>query len=234
TKHGFLDRSLVDVLAYCELFLGGIPLELAMEMGNKDKRITYDHVFITEPLPYKNEGFRIEEDSKEQATIHEALMKAYQGMGYEPIMIPVMESPEVRKEYFIKVLRDEEMENNELRHPCPIISRIKTYGKIALDKPSFNELMNYCSEQELDYSPGIDFLDFTIALYHCGRIAFPGLAENHPRKDEPLTWRRSTEWIMKELGEYENIKHERIHGKLVTDYTLRELVDVKVGRNERR
>ncbi len=82
----FLDRSLADNIAYRRMF--GNDTETAinslfLECSNK-----YDNIFILERIKFKDDEVRVE-DEKEAEQIHTQIIKAYNDLGYEPIMIPV-------------------------------------------------------------------------------------------------------------------------------------------------
>lgn len=81
----FLDRSLVDCIAYCEYYLGYIPDEVAcLDLTNK-----YSEIFLLERLPFVADGTRIEKDDKEAEKVHRLLIKAYERFGYKTISVPV-------------------------------------------------------------------------------------------------------------------------------------------------
>lgn len=85
----FLDRSIIDNPAYCELFLGHVP----QEIDEVARSASYDLVFIPDLLPFKADGLRAEKDQEEARIIHERVICSYQKYGYTPIYLPVIEAP---------------------------------------------------------------------------------------------------------------------------------------------
>ena len=79
----FLDRSLIDVIAYCNHLLGYVPDEIKV---NPD----YSHVFILERLPFQKDEIRIEKDDNEAEAIYFSLLNAYRSFSYNPIFVPVL------------------------------------------------------------------------------------------------------------------------------------------------
>lgn len=82
----FLDRGLIDVLAYCSVLLGYVPQEI-LEMENKN---TYDAVFVIERFSFLHDGLRIEKSDSEAEIMHEEIVKAYDERGYSMIFVPCM------------------------------------------------------------------------------------------------------------------------------------------------
>lgn len=82
----FLDRSAVDSIAYCNLYLGYIP----QEIQDFNLRNRYDRVFIPDRLPFKPDSERVESGDEEAQRIHEEIHRVYKSFGYDPIPIPVI------------------------------------------------------------------------------------------------------------------------------------------------
>lgn len=81
----FLDRSLIDVIAYSDYHLGYIPDEFkSIDLKNR-----YNNVFFLERLPFIPDGTRIEKDDNEAERIHRKLIDTYCEMGYNLISVPV-------------------------------------------------------------------------------------------------------------------------------------------------
>jgi predicted ATPase len=84
----FLDRSLIDGLAYAVLYSGEKSIEKYLPAVRNKK---YDYVFILDLLPFNPEGFRSENENEEEAKrIHNSILELYQRLGYEPVSVPVM------------------------------------------------------------------------------------------------------------------------------------------------
>ncbi len=81
----FLDRSLIDVIAYCRHHLGYVP-ERIKPVNLMDR---YAHVFVLDRLPFIADGTRIEKDDKEAEKIHQILIKTYKQFGYNPVSVPI-------------------------------------------------------------------------------------------------------------------------------------------------
>lgn len=95
----FLDRSLIDGLAYSLLYSGEDSVKKYLPFVEKQK---YDSVFVLELLPFNSEGFRAGNETEEEARkIHESIIKTYKSFGYEPIIVPVMPIKE-RVEFILK------------------------------------------------------------------------------------------------------------------------------------
>lgn len=95
----FLDRGLIDNLAYSKHLLGKIPFEISsVELKNR-----YKKVFCLEPLPFINDGLRIEKGEEEALKIHNLIFSLYKQHGYEVINVPVM-SVEKRVDFILKRL----------------------------------------------------------------------------------------------------------------------------------
>jgi predicted ATPase len=82
----FMDRGIIDSIAYCEYWHTPIPDNL-----DKACRSTkYHRIFILEPLPiqlYRNEQAR--DETPEQARrLHDLIDKAYRKYGYTPLLVP--------------------------------------------------------------------------------------------------------------------------------------------------
>ncbi len=82
----FLDRGLIDVIAYCNILLGYIPQEV-LDITNVK---SYNAVFILEKIPFLQDGLRLEKSDKEAENIHNELISTYNINGYSPIFVPIM------------------------------------------------------------------------------------------------------------------------------------------------
>ena len=79
----FLDRGIIDNLAYCEW--GGI--EPPNELKKAVEKSRYDKVFLLMPLPIVNDVVR-RENQAEAEKLSGLIKKAYQSLGYEVIEVP--------------------------------------------------------------------------------------------------------------------------------------------------
>lgn len=97
----FQDRSLIDCLAYCKLYLPGTPKEI--KDFNYQNR--YSNIFILDPLPLKPNPIRIEKSQEDIDKVHEALIQTYSGEGYQLIPVPVVPL-EQRVDYILERLKN--------------------------------------------------------------------------------------------------------------------------------
>ncbi len=94
----FLDRGLVDGIAYCDEGNIEAPAEALANARNR-----YDKIFMLEKLPsYENDSERWESGDFQNA-IHERIMAAYLKFGYEPVTVPVLPL-EKRADFIIESL----------------------------------------------------------------------------------------------------------------------------------
>lgn len=77
----FLDRALPDSIAYFELLALGTDDLIA------GARLRYRHVFYLEGLPLQTDGLRFEDD-RDAHLIGDAILSAYQRLGYAPVRVP--------------------------------------------------------------------------------------------------------------------------------------------------
>jgi predicted ATPase len=94
----FLDRSLVDVIAYGK-FCGGRVPGLALQ-GAKG----YSIVFLLEQFPFEKDKIRIEKNEEEALQMHGHLISTYESLGYELIEVPAM-PVEKRVEFVLLMLQ---------------------------------------------------------------------------------------------------------------------------------
>ena len=80
----FFDRGLPDVIAYYRFLKAKPPKTLG---GLSRDR--YKKVFMLDMLPYKKDYAR-NESEKDALKIHRLIKRAYQGLGYRVVRIPVM------------------------------------------------------------------------------------------------------------------------------------------------
>lgn len=94
----FLDRSLVDVVAFCRMLsIAEIEDEVSAHIENAQ----YSLVFILEKLPFEKTGTRWE-NTEEQADIQDTYLRdAYLKYGFQFIHVPVM-SAEERTDFIIQ------------------------------------------------------------------------------------------------------------------------------------
>lgn len=93
----FLDRGLVDVVAYSNYALGELPDDLK----GLQFRGRYSKVFLLDRLPFQDDGLRVESGEEVAREIHEEIARAYENFGYEIERVPVMPIGE-RADYILK------------------------------------------------------------------------------------------------------------------------------------
>ncbi|HLD12724.1 MAG TPA: AAA family ATPase [Candidatus Nanoarchaeia archaeon] len=79
----FLDRSLIDIIAYAEL--GGLDME--KRLTSEISAAGYETVFFLEPLPYKQDHARRESPEKAKR-IHDRLVEVYERLGCDIVHVP--------------------------------------------------------------------------------------------------------------------------------------------------
>jgi len=95
----FLDRSLIDVVAYSR-FHNTEPPSL-LKTTRLEKR--YDLVFVLEMLKFKKDEVRIEQNEEDAKWAHRNVIKAYQEYGYNLIFVP-KGSVEQRADFIERVI----------------------------------------------------------------------------------------------------------------------------------
>jgi predicted ATPase len=96
----FLDRAVVDCLAYYRVF-GLDPNEFLEEC----KRFRYVSVFMLERLPLELNGFRYKDNTVQEFT-EEWHIQDYQALGYSILRVPVL-PPEERLAFVLDVLSEQ-------------------------------------------------------------------------------------------------------------------------------
>lgn len=96
----FLDRGLVDSIAYSNHHLGFVPKQIL----DYDLRNRYDLVFILERMPFKQDGLREEKDDIEAEEVHNKIIKVYQSIEYSPIFVPII-SVEKRADFILNCVK---------------------------------------------------------------------------------------------------------------------------------
>jgi len=82
----FMDRSAVDGIAYCLLYLNSLP-QVFREVDFKGR---YNRVFLLDRLPLEKDGLRVEADDAEAQMVHDKIRDVYLMTGYEPVQVPIM------------------------------------------------------------------------------------------------------------------------------------------------
>lgn len=95
----FLDRSLIDVIAYSLYYLKKIPGYI----NNYKLLREYDNIFILERYPFINDGVRVEKTEAVAKAIHKKIVKVYGDFGYNLIKVPIMGNKD-RVEFILKNL----------------------------------------------------------------------------------------------------------------------------------
>lgn len=98
----FLDRSLVDVAAFCSMLtIPGVEEEVSTHINSAQ----YSLVFILEKLPFEKIGTRWE-NTEEQANIQDKYLRdTYLKYGFQFIHVPVT-SPEERTDFILKKIHE--------------------------------------------------------------------------------------------------------------------------------
>ncbi len=100
----FLDRGVLDVVAYSKHLLGYLPFEI------RDSR--YSTICNLEGLPFVDDGLRVESGNKEAQAIHEKIIDAYTEHNYSFLYIPVIkgrtlkDSISKRADYLLAKLKE--------------------------------------------------------------------------------------------------------------------------------
>ena len=98
----FLDRGILDGIAYCRLE-GQQPIPEMIDLMQTHR---YDTIFLLDPLPfYLNDGQR-KESPAQAKKIHDAISQVYKEAGYKLIKVPVL-SPEERARYIVNKTLEE-------------------------------------------------------------------------------------------------------------------------------
>jgi predicted ATPase len=100
SEYIFLDRSLIDILTYCNIYSVKLPKTLISTI----KKTNYDYIFILDQLPFKKDSIRIEKDIKEAKKIHDSLIDTYGQFKFPITFVPVL-SLESRSEFILSRLK---------------------------------------------------------------------------------------------------------------------------------
>ena len=118
----FLDRSLVDVVAYAEL--GGMDIyKLFPDFDQLVTNARYSRVFFLEQLPYTTDEAR-KEDPEQAKKIHDKLYEVYDRYGFDVVTIPVS-SVEERVQQVLGELQHAPSREKEGKFRVDDISAIK-------------------------------------------------------------------------------------------------------------
>jgi predicted ATPase len=81
----FLDRGILDVVAYSEHFLGYVPdLVKNSQLTNR-----YSSIFVLDRLPFEDDGLRVESGEKEALELHNKIIYVYLNHNYKLIYVPI-------------------------------------------------------------------------------------------------------------------------------------------------
>ena len=83
----FLDRSLIDNVAYWHHLFGFVPDDLNVDSQNLGSR--YNTFFVLDRLPFVDDGLRSEKGDEEAEKIHYLIIDCYKDFGYNPVYVPV-------------------------------------------------------------------------------------------------------------------------------------------------
>lgn len=93
----FLDRGVIDALAYCRVFDKPVPDALALHARPE----RYAHVFLLDQLPHYATDAQRKEDPQTARKIHEAIGDAYRRVGCTVTRVPAI-GPHARVEYILE------------------------------------------------------------------------------------------------------------------------------------
>ncbi len=100
----FLDRSVIDGLAYCRIHKVEPPAPLVQSCEQAVITGRYAHVFLMEPRPYVQDAER--QESPELARrIHEEIITVYREFGYALTHVPLLSGPAARARFILDHLR---------------------------------------------------------------------------------------------------------------------------------
>jgi predicted ATPase len=99
-KLAYLDRSVVDGIAYSRHALNRIPKVFdCHQMKGR-----YNVILLLDRLPLVQDGLRLESNDAEAERIHDHIQKAYVDYGYFPIRVPIVGTPEQRADYVVELV----------------------------------------------------------------------------------------------------------------------------------
>lgn len=82
----FLDRGVIDNLAYCYHLLENVPKSISsFNFSNR-----YDGIFVLDRLPFEQDGLRVEKDDEEADKMHRTIINTYKKNGYELTFVPII------------------------------------------------------------------------------------------------------------------------------------------------
>jgi predicted ATPase len=99
----FLDRSLIDSYAYFYHKLGYVPENIS-KLPEIDLKNRYSLVFVLDLLPFKKDGIRIEEDSRQAEKIHKKIISTYENFGYSLIFVSAKYSLLERADFILNII----------------------------------------------------------------------------------------------------------------------------------
>jgi len=99
----FLDRSIIDNLAYCRVGSIAAPQEITNAVQEHVRSNAYKAIFLLDPVPYKQDCER-REDPVFALRIHEAIGRVYSELGYDVTLVPVLETPAARARFVVSTL----------------------------------------------------------------------------------------------------------------------------------
>lgn len=96
----FLDRGVIDNLAYCEWG----KIDPPGNLKDASKQTDYHTVFLLEPLPHMENDDVRKETPEDRALLHTLLKKHYEAHGYQVVEVPPWPVQE-RVEFILKKIR---------------------------------------------------------------------------------------------------------------------------------
>lgn len=97
----FLDRGVLDGIAYCRLE-GVQPISELFDLMQTHR---YDLIFLLESLPFYIQDSQRKETSEQAKKVHEAIAQVYKEAGYDLISVPFL-SPQERAKYIVEKAKD--------------------------------------------------------------------------------------------------------------------------------
>jgi predicted ATPase len=108
----FLDRGLIDVLAFHRHYRIPMPPELPFEARKRE----YATIFFFDTLPsYRTDAQRKEKPEQARA-IHDLIAQTYRELGYGLVRVPVLE-PKERAQYIIDYVTNGGVHTHDLQDP---------------------------------------------------------------------------------------------------------------------
>lgn len=93
----FLDRGVLDGIAYCRLE-GVQPISELLDLMQTHR---YDSIFLLDPLPFYIQDYQRKETPEQAKKVHETIAQVYKEAGYNLISVPFL-LPQERANYIVE------------------------------------------------------------------------------------------------------------------------------------